>query len=151
MIIQDLNGKTINIGFGSASNNFGIGANSALLIKNGIIENIDTNDPDTGVLILSGEKITNNICMGSTQIWIVNNSSVENLLVVESGGTINPGAGANMHPLSYGVVNAPYTGCKNPAPATVESGVIWNCFNTLQEDFDAANNDTTGTYTNIFF
>lgn len=89
LVTLELNGKNIDIGAGSASNNFGVGENSALLIKNGSIKNIDTNDDDTGVLILSGVTVTENICTDSTQIWIVNNSSVENLLVVESGGTID--------------------------------------------------------------
>lgn len=154
LVTLDLNGKTINIGAGSASNNFGVGENSALLIKNGSIGNIDTNDNDKGVLILSGVTVNENICTGSTQIWIVNNSSVENILLVETGGTINPGAGENMNPITTPGVyenDKKYFGHENPAPAMVGSGVTWQCKNTLQEDFELANNDTTNTYTNIIF
>ena len=154
LVTLDLNGKAINIGAGSASDNFGIQQNSALLIKNGLIENIDTKDDDKGVLILSSVKVTNNINTGSTQIWIVNNSSVENILNVETGGKINPGAGENMNPIiTPGLYEneKKYVGHENPAPAMVGSGVTWECLNTLQEDFNKANNDTTGTYTNIIF
>lgn len=79
-----MQGHTINIGYDNNSNNFGIGANSALLIKNGTIENTDTNNDDTSILILSEVTVTERVFLGNTQSWIVNNSSI-NMLYPEDG------------------------------------------------------------------
>ncbi|MCR4955434.1 MAG: hypothetical protein K6A30_01960, partial [Lachnospiraceae bacterium] len=127
LVTLDLNGKTINEP--ACNNNFGVGANSALLIKNGTIGNIDTNESDSGVLILSQVTVTGYVWLGTTQAWLVNGTSIG--ILNKETGSFNPGK--DTWPID--------------APAIVGSGATWMCGDSLQADFDQANSSST--YNNI--
>ena len=92
LVTLNLNGHKLNYtGGGSNADYIGVGNGSALIIKNGSITMMDTRNQDTGILILTNVKVGSAYYTGGTQTWIVNHSSVGEL-VVEDGGKINPGS-----------------------------------------------------------
>lgn len=135
LVTLDLNGKTLTVSNAQGNaNNFGVGENSALIIKNGTINGrLDTNNEDKGILILSGVTVTDILFLGTTQAWIVNNCNIADLHT--ENGTVNPNATA-LNPKASGTIGR--YNYANPAPAMVGSGVTWKCLATLQDDFAQA-------------
>lgn len=142
LVTLDLNGKTLAVNnTGSNCNNFGIGANSALIVKNGTVSGgLDTNNDDEGTLILSSVSVEA-AWLGETKTWVVNGSSIGHLET--EYGSINEGA-ANLNPVLSGYMGS-YS-YANPAPAMIGSGTTWECPATLKDNFDMAEPTT---YKNI--
>ncbi len=124
LVTLDLNGKLINSNTATSGNWCGVGQNSALIIKNGSIAHIDTNENDTGVLVISNVNVSGTFYLGTTQSWLVNGTAVSDLH--RENGSVNPNSNIS------GWVGA-------PAPAILGKGTSWKCYSTIQEDFAQAN------------
>ena len=144
LVTLDLNGHKIS-GIATLHGDvFGVRENSALLIKNGTIQNIDTEDSDSGIIILNNVTVTSEMTLGNTQAWIVNNSSILYILSTENG-SVNPGAN-DLHPITTKQKTA--YNYENPAPAMIGSGVTWAVYGSLHEDFTHTDSST---YKNVIF
>lgn len=141
LVTLDLNNNTITFNINDA---FEIGANSALLVKNGTLDKLDTSAGSAGIIILDGVTISSNIWLGHTVTWIINNSRIAHYSTEQ--GSINGGA-SSLHPVGSGANGNNYN-YENSTPAMIGSGTNWTVNSDLSAEFNTVNSNSA-IYNNV--
>ncbi len=154
LVTLDLNGKVLWCRAETKDGGeFGVNSSSTLLVKNGTLTNLDTNEDDSGTIILYNVRVndvypmlSNNdqykgsLCLGNTKTWILQNSYIKNLHV--ENGTVNEGAGNELHPVTQKGAHVTEYNYENPAVAMVGSADTWIPYGNLNDALDRADGGT---------